>query len=224
MPTPSQFVLVLSPHPDDESLGCGGTIRLLAERGVHVDVVYMTCGEEGAEMPGLLSDAGRRELADTRMAEARKACSLLGVQEVDFLQGADGKLIEQPHLVEPLRERLNGRRYDRVFCPWPQEKHPDHAATFRLLQQALRGQDAPPQLWLYEVWTPLQPTICVPIDGTIDAKLAAIQAHESQLKCFDYLSAFRGLAAYRSLFSPGARYAEAFIAGETQSFFNVAGV
>jgi LmbE family N-acetylglucosaminyl deacetylase len=102
-----------------------------------------------------------------------------------------------------------------VFCPWPQENHCDHLSTFRLLQQALRRYLRPLHIWLYEVWTPLtRPSICVPIDATMDAKVAAILAHQSQLRCLDYRQAFEGLAAFRSLFCPGSRYAEAFLTAD----------
>lgn len=216
MTTP-QKVLVLSPHPDDETLGCGGTIRLLAEAGAQVDVVCLTRGERGAEAPAALGKCAQDLLAETRMHEARQAGAILGVRHVDFLAGSDGGLAEQHHLADEVQRRLLANGYNRVFCPWSQDKHPDHVATFQLLRQALQACDPRMQVWLYEVWAPLQPNICVPIDTVIDIKAAAIEAYQSQLRCLDYLSAFRGLAAYRGLFSPATRYAEAFIACEAAS-------
>src|SRR5262245_15594956 len=162
----SQKILVLSPHPDDESLGCGGTIRLLAQSGGVVDVLYMTRGEQGGEVPEAQSAEDRQRLAEVRSAEAREACRILGTRKVDFLDGVDGGLGGQPHLVDELLRRLTAESYDRVFCPWPQEKHTDHVATFRHLVSALRRYSRPVLVWLYEVWTPLPPTVCVPIDST----------------------------------------------------------
>lgn len=210
-------VLVLAPHPDDESLGCGGTIKLLTESGTPVDVLYVTRGELGLEAPETATAAVRHRLAEVRSAEATAACRVLGVRAVDFLDGTDGRLAEQPHLATELRSRLRTGRYARTFCPGPQERHPDHLATYRLLQEALRDSVEPLQIWLYEVWTPLLPTVFVPIDGTIEAKLAAIRCHESQLACLDYLAAFHGFAAYRSLFCAGSRFAEAFIAADREA-------
>jgi LmbE family N-acetylglucosaminyl deacetylase len=202
-------VLVLAPHPDDESLGCGGTIRLLTSSGVPVEVVYLTHGELGAEVPENVGAAGAAQLAEVRTREALAACRILGVAQVDFLNGRDSQLTVEPHLVEALVRRLAATEYQRVFCPWLRERHPDHAATFEIYRQAL-AQGKPLDTWLYEVWTPLPANVFVPIDGTIQDKLAAIQAHESQLACLNYLSAFQGLAAYRSLFCPPSQYAEAF--------------
>lgn len=211
----AEAVLVLSPHPDDETFGCGGTIKLLTEAGAAVDVLYLTHGELGTASPEASTPEGQKQLAATRACEAQEACRLLGVRQVEFLAGRDGQLGEQPELVGPLRARILAG-CDRVFCPWPGERHPDHAATFALLRQALQGCTSALQVWLYEVWTPLpQPNVFIPIDGTMVAKTAAARAHQSQLACLDYLSAFQGLAAYRSLFCPGSRYAEAFLAGES---------
>jgi len=205
-----QPVLVLAPHPDDETLGCGGTIKLLTQAGTAVDVLYSTRGELGFEAPEATTATSRQQLADVRTAEARAACAVLGVRQVDFLNGRDGSLAEQAHLASDLGDRLRAGDYDRVFCPWPQDRHPDHQATFACLRTALASQSRLPHVWLYEVWTPLLPSLCVPIDSVIEAKEAAIRAHQSQLACLDYLTAFRGLASYRSLFCPGSRFAEAF--------------
>jgi LmbE family N-acetylglucosaminyl deacetylase len=211
-----QTVLVLSPHPDDETFGCGGTIKLLTTGGTAVDVLYLTRGEMGVETPETATAESQRELALVREQEARAACAILGVREVRFLEGRDSQLASQPGLVEPLCQALMAGRYDRVFCPWPEDGHVDHQATFAHFRQALRRYREPLQVWLYEVWTPLRHTICVPIDTTMEAKVAAMRAHRSQLACLNYLTAFQGLAAYRGLFCPGSRFAEAFITGDRQ--------
>src|SRR5262249_31120694 len=141
-----------------------------------------------------------------RSAEAREACRILGARGVEFLDGVDGGVGEQPHLAGELLRRLTAESYGRIFCPWQHEKHPDHVATFRHLVAALHHYTVPLLVWLYEVWSPLPPTVYVPIDATMAVKEEAIRAHHSQLACLDYLSAFRGLAAYRSLLCPESRY------------------
>lgn len=203
-------VLVLAPHPDDESLGCGGTLRLLTNAEIAVHVLYLTRGELGSEAVGAATVPEQTALARVRASEAAEACRLLGVARVDFLDGRDSQLADQPQLAATLQQRLVAEDYQRVFCPWPQEHHPDHAATFLFYRQAVGQLRRVPDTWLYEVWTPLSPNMLVPIDATLADKLAAIQAHRSQLACLDYVAAFQGLAAYRSLACPPSRYAEAF--------------
>ncbi len=59
----ARHVLVLAPHPDDETFGCGGTIRMLTESGIAVDVAFMTRGELGADEGLGSSPQQRREVA-----------------------------------------------------------------------------------------------------------------------------------------------------------------
>ena len=217
----SKNILVLAPHPDDESLGCGGTIKLLTQAGMQVDVVLLTRGENGLDAPGQQPASAHDQLAVRREAEARAACKILGVHDVQFLAGNDGSLSHQPHLTKPLAGILQAGKYQRVFAPWYGEAHPDHVATFRLLQRALADAALSPSIWLYEVWTPLEPTDHVPIDATMAAKRQAIEQHQSQLDCLDYLSAFVGLAAYRALACPPSKYAEAFITLDTKALLNI---
>lgn len=213
-----QQVLVLSPHPDDETFGCGGTLRLLANAGAQIDVLYMTRGELGVDAPEAATPQSREQLAAKRTAEALAACQVLGARDVGFLAGRDGQLLEQPELSAPIRTQLASRNYSRVFCPWPEESHPDHRATHDLLRMALANFTGTLDVWLYEVWTPLRPGVYVPIDATIEAKTAAANCHRSQLACLDYVSGFRGLAAYRALACAGAKFAEAFRTSEAQRF------
>jgi LmbE family N-acetylglucosaminyl deacetylase len=217
----TQNILVLAPHPDDESLGCGGTIKLLTEAGKNVDVAFMTRGENGIDVPTSIQDSIHSQLASTREAEARAACEVLGVRAVEFLKGSDGGLINQPHLAHSLIYLLNAGNYQRVFSPWQGEAHPDHVATFRWLQRAVADTGVLPSIWLYEIWTPFQPSDLVPIDLTIESKRAAILKHESQLACLDYLAAFMGLASYRALHCPPSKYAEGFMTLDTPTFLSL---
>lgn len=221
MQSPSKNILVLAPHPDDECLGCGGTVKLLTQAGLQVDVILLTRGENGLDAPQQQPPSVHDQLAVTREREARAACAVLGVRNVEFMTGIDGGLSHQPHLVKPLASLLQAGNYQRVFAPWYGESHPDHVATFRLLQRALAESSLRPAIWLYEVWTPLVPTDHVPIDATMPAKREAIQQHQSQLDCLDYLSAFVGLAAYRALACPPSRYAEAFLTMDTVALLNL---
>jgi LmbE family N-acetylglucosaminyl deacetylase len=204
-------VAVIAPHPDDESLGCGGTLKHLTLSGIPVDVIYLTSGELGTDAPEAATPETKTALAAVRVEEARGACSVLGVRRVEFLNGTDGALSNEPDLVHPLRAVLAREPYQRVFCPWQEEAHADHGAAYRMTRAAMAGHPSSPDLWLYEVWTPMLANTYVPIDATIGFKQAAIERHRSQLKVLDYRAAFLGLAAYRALFCAGSRYAEAFL-------------
>lgn len=211
MPSTEQNILVLSPHPDDETFGCGGALALLAQSGAQVDVAFITSGEKGTEVPDTTPDEEQLALADTRREEARRACEILRLRPPTFLEGQDGKVASQPELAGKIRDLLAARSYRRIFCPGPQEAHTDHLATFQWLKQALRLETREVEIWLYEVWTPIRANMFVPIDSVIEVKRKAMAVYASQNSWMNYVSAFDGLAAYRSLFCNGSRYAEAFL-------------
>jgi LmbE family N-acetylglucosaminyl deacetylase len=216
----SSCVLVLSPHPDDEAFGCGGMIKQITSAGGAVDVLYMTRGENGREMEAPASKADQESLAQLRTAEALAACQILGVRSVAFLDGRDNHLSHQPELYRGILQALQQGGYRSVFCPWPFDGHADHAATHEMLLAALRRYQRDLQIWLYEVWMPLEPNMVISIDQSIDAKIAAMQAHASQMQCRNYASAFTALAQYRGLLQPPSRYAEAFFTCDRQQLLD----
>lgn len=220
----SQNALVLAPHPDDESLGCGGTIKLITTAGGVVDVLFMTRGENGFP-PGVTpTDADRMRLAERREAEARAACERLGVRRVAFLNGIDGSLGDCPSFSGSILAALRDGNYQSVFCPWPYDRHGDHRVTYRMLHHALSVLRRSIDVWLYEVWTPLEPNFMVAIDAQLDAKMHAFEAHESQAAALKYADAFRGLARYRALSCPPATAAEAFFHCPSESLLRHAGI
>src|SRR3954467_4681373 len=135
MPNSRKPVLVLAPHPDDETFGCGGTIRMLTESGVDVDVAFMTRGEQGLSGAAERTAEAARQLAEVRTREAQAACGVLGVRSVFFLEGSDTRVRDEPHLAERIAGLLKQDSYGRVFCPWPQDAHEDHQAEFHGLPQ-----------------------------------------------------------------------------------------
>ncbi len=221
MPNKGQPVLVLAPHPDDETFGCGGTICMLTESGVIVDVAFLTRGEHGLDPGAEPSLEASRQMAEIRSREARAACDVLGVREVVFLNGSDTRLGEELQLAGSIANLLRSGGYQRVFCPWPQDSHDDHKATFAHLRRAVAESELNPAVWLYEVWKPLPANTYVPIDRTIETKRQAIEKYQSQLPQLNYREGFLGLAAYRSLFCPGSTYAEAFWVCDRRELLNL---
>jgi len=214
-------VLVLAPHPDDETFGCGGTIRMLTDSGVLVDVAFLTRGEQGMDAATMHSLDASHQLAEVRSKEARAACGVLGVRSVLFLDGSDTRLSEEPQLATSIADLLRADNYQRVFCPWPHDSHEDHQATFSLLRRAVVENQFDPSFWLYEVWKPLPANTFVPIDHTMQAKRQAIEQYQSQLPQLNYREGFVGLAAYRSLFCPGSSFAEAFWVCDRREMLNL---
>lgn len=198
-------ILVLSPHQDDETIGCGGAISLLSENGCSVDVVFLTDGSR--------SDPTRDvdSLVEDRKREAREACAILGVNECRFLDRTDGQLLEDGGAAAELSRSVDVKAYSVILCPWPYEKHGDHKAACIILMEALKNAGHDAELWLYEVWSPLLPNRVLDISAAAERKRQALLCYKSQLVYIDYVSAAVGLGKYRSINIPGATDVEAYI-------------
>lgn len=210
-------VLVLAPHPDDEAIGCGGTVRMLADAGGKVVVAFLTSGDQGFA-PGV-ADRGpeaRRLLGETRRQEAEAACRILGVAQTHFIAGSDGDLAGSPWVSAEIEAMLSSTAYDLVLAPWCNDRHRDHRSAFLLLQRAARRCKRPLDFWLYEVWTPLWPNVAVDISAVMDSKIEAIRCYASQLHDLNYVETATGLSRFRSVLLPGATYAEAFTRGSAK--------
>jgi LmbE family N-acetylglucosaminyl deacetylase len=212
-------VVVLAPHPDDETIGCGGTLHLYASRGTSVTVIYCTDGARGGlRSSGLSKDekrAARERHIETRKREAREAAGLLGISDLVFLGEPDGDLRPTPAAADALRAELKRLRPDVVFLPFLLDQHTDHFQTNALFLRAAESlySSGGPECWAYEIWTPLYANRLVDITAAADVKWAALGRYESQLKSLDYVTTTRGLNAYRWMFTyRGSGFAEAFFA------------
>lgn len=204
-------VLVLAPHPDDESLGCGGAIVLHRRQGDGVKVVFATDGAAGDPL-GYYRDCDYRAL---RREEARRAAAILEIDDLVFWDYPDGKLAEVPDLSERVRALLMTDRPDIVYRPSTLELHPDHWALGESVEEALRQYTPKCDDFCYEIWATIRPTHVLDITAVWDLKRKAVEQYASQLRYHDYIYKGAGLNAYRTLYLPSAHYAEAFQAGKT---------
>lgn len=203
-------ILVISPHPDDESIGCGGTLRRHVLEGDTVQVVFLTSGERGGH------GRSREDTMRIREQEAREAAAILGLAEIEFWRVPNGSLRMTKKLIDRLSSRLNEWPADIIYTTHDREMHPEHRAAARLVRRAVSGlsaKTAKPKVFMFEVWTPLQRMDeIVDITPYIEAKREAIRAHQSQCEVMGFDDAFLGLARYRGeMFSwPEGDYAEIF--------------
>lgn len=186
--------LILVPHPDDESLGCGGLIAASCKLGLEPIVIFLTDG--AASHLGSPSFPPAR-LRDVRQAEARQALKLLGVPDANsyFLNYPDGKLPKPEeagtHLVDKLAIITRRGGCGVILTSWEEDPHCDHKAAARL--GAFLAKKCGLDLWYYSVWGWLLPPDAfvqavphsngwrVPIDSNLSLKRQAVAAHRSQL-------------------------------------------
>lgn len=132
-------LLVLAPHPDDESLGCGGLIAMACARRHDVHVAILTDG--AASHPGSVAWPPAR-LRARRQQEARTATRLLGLAEdrVLFLGVPDSRAPHDDAGLAALAARvlpmLAARGIGTICAPWRHDPHGDHVAAARLAATA----------------------------------------------------------------------------------------
>ena len=204
---PAKTVLVFAPHPDDELIGCGGSIIQYVREGARVVIVYMTSGE-AAEWHG-----SSQELSLVREQEARAASEKIGVKDIDFLREPDGALIKTEKVIYEVKDLLLKYLPEVIYVPHADEEHKDHQATFQIITaaQQLLVHDKMPLTLCYEVWTPLQRfTHAVNISQALDLKLEALSEYRSQITYIDYRDGVKGLNRYRGIMTTIGAYVECF--------------
>lgn len=173
-------VLVVSPHPDDAEMGCGGTIAGLCRSGVEVAMCYLTRGEMGTR-----GDRGVRE------TETREAMRLLGVSRYVYAEMPDSALFNSKENRLKLVRVIREFRPRLVLAPFHDSMHPDHvqssflAADSSYLSGLLKletGQQRhrPSRILYYPLHSQFEPTVVVDITATFGEKMEAIRAYRSQ--------------------------------------------
>lgn len=213
-------VFVIAPHPDDESIGCGGTISLLLRSNKSVKVAFLTSGEKADPSHPAARITNKTEqiteYALIREKEAVKALRVLGVSDYEFLRFPDRELHDcYERALERLMIMMGQYRPDTIYSPSPVELHPDHrtAAALSLeIQRSSTGHNDSnhPRLAFYEVTTPLRPNALINVSPVYAKKKRALRKYRSQLRLVDYLRHAEAMNTIRALTVSPARYVEAF--------------
>ncbi|WNG20332.1 PIG-L deacetylase family protein [Cystobacter fuscus] len=143
--------MVFAPHPDDETLGCGGTILLKRRLDVPVRIVFVTDGS--GSHPELLPP---EELSTLRAREALEASELLGVDasRVHLLGFPDRYLLEhREEAISRVVALLEEHRPEQLFVPYAAGENPDHGTTCLIVHEALRRVNRPVTVFEYAVWS-----------------------------------------------------------------------
>jgi LmbE family N-acetylglucosaminyl deacetylase len=184
-------IIVFGAHPDDCDMDAGGTAALWAAKGHAVKFVALTNGDAGHQSEGGGALAKRRRL------EAQEAGRRLGIAEYEVLDNHDGELEPNLAVRQQVIRRIRSWNADVVIAPRPNDYHPDHRYTGVVVQDTAYmvvvpnvTPDTPPLrknpvfLYSYDHFqrpNPFRPDVAVSIDASIDKKLAALDAHVSQV-------------------------------------------
>ncbi|MDD1744205.1 MAG: PIG-L family deacetylase [Candidatus Methanoperedens sp.] len=184
--------IVFSPHPDDETFACGGTIASKTASGEEVIVVIMTDGRNSHKMMGIEDDPSPSELTEIRKRECELASSILGVKKENllFLGFEDIYLYESREAARgQVSHILTEHNPSEVFIPARNEFHPDHISTNLIVAAAIKELGINPRVYEYSIITTTEPRAAmgfleIDVSGTLDRKKEAIRAYKSQINIF----------------------------------------
>lgn len=198
--------LVVAPHPDDESLGCGGSLIRHIKAGRRVKIIFLTDGDKG-DFEGKFG----KKYVEIRKKSAQKAMDILGVTDYEFWGYGDREF----HVaVQDARVRLSRAieafRPSLIYAPSPFEAHPDHKVAFEAIWHLRKQFDI--HLALYEILMAIYPNILVDITAEMRLKKKAIKSYSTEVYYNDYVTKVVGLNRFRTATLPkNITYAEAFI-------------
>ena len=206
--------MVFAPHPDDEALGCAGTLLQILNKDVSSSIIFLTSGER------LYGDPSY-EIAEKRKEEAVRAAGILGFGERLFLDFPDGEInMHKKSIYGKLSGIIEQIKPDLVLSPSPIDYHVDHIATSRIAMRLLNDFQTF-KLAFYEVYSTLRFNYLVDITGVTDLKRKTILNYRTSLygKPEIYVHAALGLNAQRSIFVQKEGYYEAFYMVEKDADF-----
>lgn len=199
--------LVVAPHPDDETLSCGG---LMIKYPSNFDCLCMASA--GVKTPSIEAEAR----ADLRIKEFHQVMDAIGIKN---------RWIFKTFGIPPMNEQIEAyfkeycnvispQDYDYIFLPHPQDNHAEHKyITNALFKKILKKKGFHPEtkIVFYEVWAPIMfPNHYEDISEIITKKSEVLNLYKSQWVKYNLIPRVLGLNAFRGFWADNADYAEAY--------------
>jgi N-acetylglucosamine malate deacetylase 1 len=226
---PSQkVVLVVAAHPDDEVLGCAGTVARLKREGWRAVLVLMTRGISGRAETAAGIDAGHIASQQKLSEETRQAAALVGYDELISHDFPDNRMdtVSKADLAHVIATVVAREKPNLVLTHHPGDYNWDHGMTFGAVLMGARsspGEHSPDDIWCFEVasssergWRgegpQFQPTVYVNIESTIRIKQEAMRSYVTELRDPPHPRSIDGVAAVarKRGFEVGLEWAECF--------------
>lgn len=218
-----ESLLIVAAHPDDEVLGCGGTIARYTDQGSTVNLVFLADGVTARDR----ADSAERQ---RRQAAAHQAANCLGIHSVQFHDFPDNRLdtVELIKIVQTIEQAIAQHQPDTVLTHHAGDVNIDHQRVHQAVVTACRPQPGHcvKTLLFFEVpssteWQPpgsapaFLPNWFVDISDTLPLKIEAFSAYEEELRPAPHprsLASVEALARWRGA-TVGVEAAEAFMLG-----------
>jgi LmbE family N-acetylglucosaminyl deacetylase len=193
-------ILAIGAHPDDIEFGCGGTLIKYAEKGHRVYLLILTEGGFGAD-------------TSTRVQEQMASKAILGVEKIFWGDYQDTHLIVDKELIGEVEGVISEVQPDFIFCNFPDDTHQDHRHLAQAIMSATRYIR---NVLFFEGPTTqnFNPHVFVDIADTLEKKIEALKAHQSQvmktnIEDLSIIEVARSSANFRGI-QGRVKFAEAF--------------
>lgn len=215
-------ILIIASHPDDEVLGCGGTVARLVKEGHEAYTLILGEGVTSRDKNRLVKKRNR-ELKDLKI-QALKANEILSIKQVIFHNFPDNRFDTVPFLdiVKVIEKEVNNIKPHVVFTHYERDLNIDHRITYQAVLTAARPlPDATvKEIYSFEILSSTEyyypslfsPNVFVDISNDIDIKIQALKAYKFEIREFLHPRSPHGItshAQYRGM-QVGLHYAEAF--------------
>jgi LmbE family N-acetylglucosaminyl deacetylase len=223
----SKSIAIIAAHPDDETLGMGGTIKLLTAKGNKVSVLFLTDGVSARD--------NLRENAESRKKSCVSALRVLGCENYEFGNFPDNALDSVPRIsiIKFIENFLKTSEACVVFTHFPKDLNIDHqiAASSTLVACRPKPDSLVNSLYFFEVasstgWNfgevTFDPRIFIDVDSTMKSKIEALMEYSVELDNFPNarsILAIEALARVRGS-SAGMKNSEAFEVGFIRNGMN----
>ncbi len=217
-------VLVIAAHPDDEVLGCGGTVARLVEEGNQVFMAILGEGQTSRDC----ADQGQSKLDALRQASC-EAASILGAHGVEHFSLPDNRLDTLPllSLVKIVEKLIQKRQPDLILTHFHGDLNIDHQLVSKAVITATRPVPgsrvrevllfsvASSTEWAFGLYAPgaYSPNVYYDVSGQWEKKLKALAAYDSEMRAFPHPRSAEAISADATRWGAciGAPYAEAFL-------------
>jgi LmbE family N-acetylglucosaminyl deacetylase len=191
-------ILVIAAHPDDEVLGCGGTIAKLAANGARVNILILATGLTSRK--GFCPEKSADALG-VHYERAKQAGRLLGAASVDFADFPDQRLDTLPLLdiTQRIEAEVEATNPDTIFTHHGGDLNMDHEVVYRATLTATRptvggrvtavySYEVPSSTeWAFQKFTPqFRPSVFHDVSATLAYKIQAMQIYESEVRSFPH--------------------------------------
>jgi len=213
-------VLVFAAHQDDETIGCGASLKKWSNEGSNIRVVFMTNGDTGIDQTGKYNN---KNIIKKRMMEASAACNILGVSEVSTLNIPCQTITNNQETFHKVIKEIRDFKPDLVLTHSNKDKHRDHRATSEIVKEACwkACENIHPELgavwrvsdvWAFEISDLLQKIdFVVDVTSTYIFKQKAFRKYSSQKNIIvGLLEHIKGLSSVRG-YMIGKKHGEAFM-------------